>query len=228
MLNISRMATRSHKKTHSRKHHKGSRKQRGGSIGYSINEVAPIQTASGAPLQVNQPYDTCSQEYRTAPAVVPVGIMTGGGCGCGGMLPQRGGDGCGVRPQTGGGDGGYTVDMRTNDLIKMPIYTGSVCAPAPTITALQQGGGNPPIISTIPAGYGYDMRSVFSTNSAHYLNQLPYKGSCSQQYGGKHRKSSRRHHKGSRKHRKASRKHHKGSRKHHKGSRKHHKGGRKH
>jgi hypothetical protein len=119
------------------------------------------------------------------------------------MLPQTGGNGCGVRPQNGGGDGGYTVDVRTNDMIKMPIYTGSACAPAPMVAALQQGGGNPPIISTIPAGYGYDMRSVFSTNSAHYLNQLPYKGSCSQQYGGAkktHRKSRKQSRKHSRKH----------------------------
>ena len=108
--------------------------QRGGGWGY---DGSTIMSAAGAPLDVRSVTNDCTVPVRAAP------LQLGGGCGCN---KQIGGSRRKKRKQRqtggGGGSGGYMVDVGSNDLGKMAIYTPGVCP---------QRGGN--AISAYTAGY---------------------------------------------------------------------------
>jgi hypothetical protein len=127
-------------------------RQQGGAT-YSVNAVAPIQTASGVPLAVNLQDNTyCSWgDYRPAPHIggrrrsqrsqrrqnQRSQRQQRGGCGCGAGLPMAGG---------GGGTGGYGFDFGNNELGK--VYASlpvGPCPAQPVATPLTQAGGMAPI-----------------------------------------------------------------------------------
>lgn len=100
---------------------RGRRSQRGGSCGVPLP-----QTGGGCGVPLPQRGGSCG-----VPLPQP---QTGGGCGCSPLLQQGG----------GGGTGGYTVDVRSNDLGKVATYVPGSCS---------QRGGEYPLIPTHTASY---------------------------------------------------------------------------
>lgn len=208
---------KSKSKSHRRSRKQRSRKQRGGAgqgDGYYDTVTAnPQMSAAGTPLEVYQPISYCGWDNgRVAPAVDP-NMMShfggarrrsrkqrGGGCPCAATPPmQQGG---------GSGNGGYMVDVTSNAMQKMyAAITPGPCPPVPREN--QIGGGPAPVpagsaadqlgIVSYKTGFGYNDSSVVSTNSAHYLDQVPYDRTCGQT-GGKrrHHRKTRKGHKGRR------------------------------
>ena len=128
-------------------------RQTGGGWGFDGSTFA---SAGGAPLEVRSMTNDCVVPVRAA--------QVGGDCGCnkqrggsyGIQLPQQGGGGCGVPlPQRGGS---YSVDVATNELGKMALYTPGSC----------QKGGEYPLISTHTASYSMT-DPVLLDSGARYL-----------------------------------------------------------
>ena len=178
------------------------RKQRGGGWGYNGSTFA---SAGGAPLEVRSMTNDCQVPSRTA--------QVGGGCGCnkqmggsrrrrsrqsqrgggcGVQLPQRGG-GCGVPLQTGGGcgcsdrmlqqGGSYAVDVASNELGKVAIYTPGSC----------QKGGEYPLIPTHTASYSMTEPVLLDSGARYMEVQAGQKAGTRRNRRRKVRRSHRRH-----------------------------------
>ena len=115
--------------------------QTGGGWGFDGSTFA---SAGGAPLEVRSMTNDCVVPVRAA--------QVGGDCGCN---KQRGGS-YGVQLPQGGGS--YSVDVATNELGKMALYTPGSC----------QKGGEYPLISTHTASYSMT-DPVLLDSGARYL-----------------------------------------------------------
>ena len=197
------MARRSRTRKQTRRH--GRKKQHGGA--FAINQGAPLQTASGAPLEARVSLEDGAALDRPAPMTGSVGgvlsmmggrrktarkaqrrAQKGGACGCMGI--QRGGGGSG----TGGYDfvlnndlGKVYADLTRGSCV-LPQRGGAAFAPV----GVSESNG---VITSPAAGFGYGPASVFESKdgSAHFLDQIAY-GKGAQLNGGA-RRSRRRGHK---------------------------------
>jgi hypothetical protein len=163
---------------------KQSRKQRGGGWGYN---GPAFMSSAGAPVDSRVLVDGCNPPMRVVPQI-------GGGCGCMRMDPstQKGG---------GGGTGGYTADVATNDLGKVPVYVPGSC---------QRGGMAPLDYSLVGGVKAHVSESEIGTHTAGYSSITPVELPAGSRYMnvlGYASKGGRRRSRRQRKNRKTTRRH---------------------
>ena len=182
-------------------------------------------SAAGAPIENHGSYSHCDNSFRPPPVIPKPVFMggwrkgkrrlrrpsrknrksqrsrqsqrnqRGGGCGCMGSAPMRGG---------GSGNGGYGVVL-SNENGKVYDSLSVGACPPPQAGGGQVGGAAGDPVYSYPAGYSYGAKSFVEAGNgtAHYADPLPY-GSI--MTGGKRRGSKRRGSKRSAKRSKKSRK----------------------
>ena len=181
------------------------RVQRGGN---GVTFDGPMgYSAAGAPIENHGSYSHCDNSFRPPPHIPTQVFMggsrkgkkrpsrknrksrqsrqgqrnqRGGGCGCMGSAPMRGG---------GSGNGGYGVVLSNeNGKVYDSLSVGACPPPQAGGSRRQVGGAAGDPVYSYPAGYSYGDKSFVEAGNgtAHYADPLPY-GSI--MTGGKRKKS---------------------------------------